>query len=126
MDTTHMNAFIANQHAAGLGQKHKIPGADILMDLPGNKVRTANISVGIQLEKERREHGGENQHGEKLNTDNPVGISYRSQHNSGASPGVHRYGKIYNHRFSQICDQQHFDHRTRAGGGGSPESGTQR
>ena len=29
----------------------QIPGADILMDLPGNKVRTANISVGIQLEK---------------------------------------------------------------------------
>lgn len=29
----------------------QIPGAVILMDLPGNKVRTANIEVGIQLEK---------------------------------------------------------------------------
>lgn len=29
----------------------QIPGAPILLDLPGNKVRTANISVGIQLEK---------------------------------------------------------------------------
>ena len=29
----------------------QIPDAEILMDLPGNKVRTANISAGIQLEK---------------------------------------------------------------------------
>ena len=29
----------------------QIPGAAILLDLPGNKVRTANIEVGIQLEK---------------------------------------------------------------------------
>jgi len=29
----------------------QIPGAAILLDLPGNKVRTANIDVGIQLEK---------------------------------------------------------------------------
>lgn len=29
----------------------QIPGAVILMDLPGNKVRTANIEVGVQLEK---------------------------------------------------------------------------
>lgn len=31
--------------------RSQIPGAEILMDLPGNKVRTANISVGIRLEK---------------------------------------------------------------------------
>ena len=31
--------------------RSQIPGAEILMDLPGNKVRTANIEVGIQLEK---------------------------------------------------------------------------
>lgn len=31
--------------------RSQIPGAVILMDLPGNKVRTANIEVGIQLEK---------------------------------------------------------------------------
>lgn len=31
--------------------RRQIPGAVILMDLPGNKVRTANIEVGIQLEK---------------------------------------------------------------------------
>lgn len=29
----------------------QIPSAVILMDLPGNKVRTANIEVGVQLEK---------------------------------------------------------------------------
>lgn len=29
----------------------QIPGAPILLDLPGNKVRTANIDVGISLEK---------------------------------------------------------------------------
>lgn len=29
----------------------QIPDAEILMDLPGNKVRTANIPAGIQLEK---------------------------------------------------------------------------
>lgn len=29
----------------------QIPGAPILLDLPGNKVRTANIDVGIPLEK---------------------------------------------------------------------------
>ncbi|WP_295749300.1 pyruvate kinase [uncultured Oscillibacter sp.] len=29
----------------------QIPGAEILLDLPGNKVRTANISEGIRLEK---------------------------------------------------------------------------
>lgn len=29
----------------------QIPGAEILLDLPGNKVRTANIPVGIRLEK---------------------------------------------------------------------------
>ena len=29
----------------------QIPAAVILMDLPGNKVRTANIEVGVQLEK---------------------------------------------------------------------------
>ncbi len=33
--------------------RRQIPGAAILMDLPGNKVRTANIEVGIQLEKGR-------------------------------------------------------------------------
>ena len=33
--------------------RSQIPGAAILMDLPGNKVRTANIEVGIQLEKGR-------------------------------------------------------------------------
>lgn len=31
--------------------RNQIPGAPILLDLPGNKVRTANIDVGIQLEK---------------------------------------------------------------------------
>lgn len=31
--------------------RSQVPGAVILMDLPGNKVRTANIEVGIQLEK---------------------------------------------------------------------------
>lgn len=31
--------------------RSQIPAAAILMDLPGNKVRTANIEVGIQLEK---------------------------------------------------------------------------
>lgn len=31
--------------------RRQVPGAAILMDLPGNKVRTANIEVGIQLEK---------------------------------------------------------------------------
>ena len=31
--------------------RSQIPGAPILLDLPGNKVRTANIDVGIQLEK---------------------------------------------------------------------------
>ena len=31
--------------------RSQIPDAVILMDLPGNKVRTANIEVGVQLEK---------------------------------------------------------------------------
>lgn len=31
--------------------RSQVPGAAILLDLPGNKVRTANIPVGIQLEK---------------------------------------------------------------------------
>lgn len=31
--------------------RSQIPGAAILMDLPGNKVRTAHVEVGIQLEK---------------------------------------------------------------------------
>lgn len=31
--------------------REQIPNAAILMDLPGNKVRTANIEIGIQLEK---------------------------------------------------------------------------
>ncbi len=31
--------------------RRQVPGAVILMDLPGNKVRTAHIEVGIQLEK---------------------------------------------------------------------------
>jgi len=31
--------------------RSQIPGAAILLDLPGNKVRTANIDVGIHLEK---------------------------------------------------------------------------
>lgn len=31
--------------------RKQIPGAPILLDLPGNKVRTANIDVGIPLEK---------------------------------------------------------------------------
>ncbi len=31
--------------------RSQIPGASILLDLPGNKVRTANISVGIELKK---------------------------------------------------------------------------
>lgn len=31
--------------------RKQIPGAPILLDLPGNKVRTANIEVGIPLEK---------------------------------------------------------------------------
>ena len=31
--------------------RRQVPGGVILMDLPGNKVRTANIDVGIQLEK---------------------------------------------------------------------------
>lgn len=31
--------------------RSQIPAAAILMDLPGNKVRTANIEVGIQMEK---------------------------------------------------------------------------
>lgn len=31
--------------------RNQAPGAPILLDLPGNKVRTANIDVGIQLEK---------------------------------------------------------------------------
>lgn len=31
--------------------RSQIPGAAILLDLPGNKVRTANIEVGIQLKK---------------------------------------------------------------------------
>lgn len=30
--------------------RSQVPGAAILLDLPGNKVRTANIDVGIQLE----------------------------------------------------------------------------
>lgn len=31
--------------------RSQVPGAAVLLDLPGNKVRTANIEVGIQLEK---------------------------------------------------------------------------
>ena len=31
--------------------RRQIPGAAILMDLPGNKGGTANIAVGINLEK---------------------------------------------------------------------------
>ncbi len=31
--------------------RSQVPGAAILLDLPGNKVRTANIPVGIRLEK---------------------------------------------------------------------------
>lgn len=42
---------IADIEAGIKNIRSQIPGAAILMDLPGNKVRTANIEVGIQLEK---------------------------------------------------------------------------
>lgn len=42
---------IADIEAGIRNIRSQIPGAAILMDLPGNKVRTANIEVGIQLEK---------------------------------------------------------------------------
>lgn len=42
---------IADIEAGIRNIRSQIPGAAILMDLPGNKVRTANIKVGIQLEK---------------------------------------------------------------------------
>lgn len=42
---------IADIEAGIKNIRSQIPGAHILMDLPGNKVRTANIEVGIQLEK---------------------------------------------------------------------------
>lgn len=42
---------IADIEAGIKNIRNQIPGAAILMDLPGNKVRTANIEVGIQLEK---------------------------------------------------------------------------
>lgn len=44
---------IADIEAGIKNIRSQIPGAAILMDLPGNKVRTANIEVGIQLEKGR-------------------------------------------------------------------------
>lgn len=42
---------IADIEAGIKNIRSQIPAAAILMDLPGNKVRTANIEVGIQLEK---------------------------------------------------------------------------
>lgn len=42
---------IADIEAGIKNIRSQVPGAVILMDLPGNKVRTANIEVGIQLEK---------------------------------------------------------------------------
>jgi len=42
---------IADIEAGIKNIRSQIPGAAILLDLPGNKVRTANIDVGIQLEK---------------------------------------------------------------------------
>lgn len=42
---------IADIEAGIKNIRSQIPGAAILLDLPGNKVRTANIEVGIQLEK---------------------------------------------------------------------------
>ena len=42
---------IADIEAGIKNIRSQVPGAAILMDLPGNKVRTANIEVGIQLEK---------------------------------------------------------------------------
>lgn len=42
---------VADIEASIKNIRRQVPGAVILMDLPGNKVRTANIEVGIQLEK---------------------------------------------------------------------------
>lgn len=42
---------IADIEAGIKNIRSQIPGAAILLDLPGNKVRTANIDMGIQLEK---------------------------------------------------------------------------
>lgn len=44
---------IADIEAGIKNIRRQVPGAAILMDLPGNKVRTANIEAGIQLEKGR-------------------------------------------------------------------------
>lgn len=42
---------IADVEASIRNIRSQIPGAAVLLDLPGNKVRTANISTGIQLKK---------------------------------------------------------------------------
>lgn len=42
---------IADIEAGIKNIRGQIPGAAILMDLPGNKVRTANLQAGVQLEK---------------------------------------------------------------------------
>lgn len=42
---------VAGVEASIQNIRNQVPGAAILLDLPGNKVRTANISKGIQLEK---------------------------------------------------------------------------
>jgi len=42
---------IADIEAGIRNIRSQVPGAPILLDLPGNKVRTANIDVGIQLER---------------------------------------------------------------------------
>lgn len=42
---------LADVEASIRNIRSQIPGAAILLDLPGNKVRTANISEGIRLEK---------------------------------------------------------------------------
>lgn len=52
---------IADIEAGIKNIRSQIPGAAILMDLPGNKVRTANIEVGIQLEKDKTFSLGTNQ-----------------------------------------------------------------
>lgn len=52
---------IADIEAGIKNIRSQIPGAAILMDLPGNKVRTANIEVGIQLEKGKTFSLGTNQ-----------------------------------------------------------------
>lgn len=52
---------IADIEAGIRNIRSQIPGAAILMDLPGNKVRTANIGVGIQLEKGKTFSLGTNQ-----------------------------------------------------------------